>query len=382
MNKFKIPALIFAAVFALSAITLFIFIKKDVQENPDLQVDAPAWVHKEGSSGKQTISSKVVKSDSQIAQLAPANASTPTDDKQNKKQTENTPKTIDKAEQTPLADKINEIKNTIITDVFLNNLAEYIADNYHPAGSLPHHPEEGYSSASFKSINTYFGLNLRGLMPEAKSLISARKTIWDEVLSSGTLPLLYKSDSTALLDLVEEKGILAERKFAADGTAVELKELTRAQRAEMFRVSARPLRHVAAVLTAITQNRDLLQAMDGYIKAERRVDSANGLFQADLDQSRNSNSAYAKNKASHSGKVLKDAITVREKIKLGISEKIKSFCSGFCEKPDDSFYIAKWVFRRANGDEKKIEAILSGSKILNKLASDMEKRADLIEKAI
>jgi len=79
---------------------------------------------------------------------------------------------------------------------------------------------------------------------------------------------------------------------------------------------------------------------------------------------------------------LKDAITVREKIKTGITDKIKAFCSGPCEKPDDSFYIAKWVFRRTKDNEKRIESILSGCKILNNLAVQMEKRAVLIENKI
>lgn len=385
MNKFKIPALIFASVFVISAIALLIFIKEDVSHDPDMKVDAPAWIHEEGSSGKQPISGKVAKSGNMkirpAVNASESNATLLAAKNQTPKNGA-AKKTNDTIKKSAIAKTIDKIQKTIITEVFLENLAKYIADNYQPAGSLPHKPEKGFSSASFKSINTYFGLNLHGLMPEALSLVSARKSIWAEFLSPGTLNMLYETDSADLLDLVEEQGILAERKFAMQGDTFELRELTRKQRAEMFRVSAVPLRHVSAVLTSLAENRDLLQAMDSYIRAEKRVDIANGVFQADLDQSRNSNSVTAKNKATHSGKVLKDAITVREKIKTGITDKIKAFCSGPCEKPDDSFYIAKWVFRRTKDNEKRIESILSGCKILNNLAVQMEKRAVLIENKI
>lgn len=388
MNKFKIPSLIFAAVFVVSAIALLIFIKQDVSQDPDIKVDAPAWIHEEGSSGKQPISGKVAKSGNMKIKTANNSSATNTSTAQsasngpNNKTTSEINTANNNTQESTISKTIDKIQKAIITEIFLENLAKYIAENYQPAGSLPHTPQKGYSSASFKSINTYFGLNLHGLMPEAQSLVNARKSIWAEFLSPGTLNMLYETDSADLLDLVEEKGILAERKFAMEGGTFELRELTQKQRAEMFQVSTVPLRHVAAVLTSITENRDLLQAMDSYIKAEKRVDIANGVFQADLDQAHNTTSVNAKNKATHSGKVLKDAITVREKIKTGITDKIKAFCSGPCEKPNDSFYIAKWVFRRTKDNEKRIESILSGCKILNKLADAMTKRAELIEKKI
>lgn len=59
MNKFKIPALIAAAVLVISAAALFIFIKKDAIPPEGDKVNAPAWIHEEGSSGKLPISDSV-----------------------------------------------------------------------------------------------------------------------------------------------------------------------------------------------------------------------------------------------------------------------------------------------------------------------------------
>lgn len=382
MNKFKIPALIAAAVLVISAAALFIFIKKDAIPPEGDEVNAPAWIHEEGSSGKLPISDSVdlspkVSEKKDAGKTAQTNKTSTTDSNKPVKQTAATPKT-----ETPLAKTTQKLRDKIVTEVFLENLADYIADNYQPTGSLPHRPDKGYSSASFKSIITYFGLNLHGLMLEAKSIETARKAIWTQLLSAGTLSSLYDTYSDNLLNLIEEKGILAERSFAVAGDAVETRELTTSQRAEMFRTSAVPLRHVAAVLTAIAENNDIVQAMDSFIKAQKRVESANAIFQLDLHQSRNSDSTSAQNKAVHSGQILKDAITVREKIKNGISQKIKAFCTGPCETPDDAFYISQWFFRRVKENDKRIEGILSGVKSLNSLARKMEKRADLIKKAI
>ncbi|WP_031479184.1 hypothetical protein [Maridesulfovibrio frigidus] len=376
MNKFKLPIIIFAAVFVISAAALVFFINKDTEKKDDEKVEAPAWIHEEGSSGRLPIVSKVVQSPT-------ATPATTKDSDLTKNQT-TAPKAEKKSESnaSAVAKITKKIKHDIITDVFINNLAEYIANNYQPAGSMPFTPAAGYSSATFKGINTHFGLNLMGLMPNADNLISARKTIWETLLAPEVLTKSYSNYHGILLDIIEEKGITAEKNFAIEGRGTELRSLTAKERAEMFRVSAAPLRHASAVLTAIAQNPDLIQAMNGYIKAENRVEDANSIFQETLAESNLSQTVVSRNKTTHAGEILKDAIMVREKIKDGITDKINTFCTGPCDKPADAFYIAQWVFRRVNSDESRVDSILSGSKILSKLAGQMVKRADAIQKNI
>ncbi len=376
MKNFKLPIIIFVIVFIISTAAFIFFINRDSEKNITDKVDAPSWIHENGSSGRLPITAEVVNPPVEAKQNATANntGTAPNADNETTSKSQN----VTKTESSNLAEKVTKIKDSIITNVFLENLAGYVADNYHPANSLPYKPAHGYSSASFKGINTYFGLNLMGLMPEADNIISARKSIWENILSQGMLSTAYENYHESFMDLIEEKGITSERKFAVGGEGSEIRSLTAKERAEMFSVSAAPLRHVAAVLTSIAENPDIIQAMDGYIKAEKRVESANAVFQSELTKSNYSQSVAAKNKASHAGKILKDAITVREKIKTGISNKIKSFCTGPCDSPADSFYIAKWVFRRAKGDQNRIGSILTGSKLLSKLANQMEARAEAI----
>ncbi|HAS89592.1 MAG TPA: hypothetical protein DCS48_09855 [Desulfovibrio sp.] len=382
MNKFKVPAMIFGIVFVISAAALFFYVKTDLSEKNGLEVAAPAWVTENGSSGKMPVSGKVARSGNAITpnQKSKTKPETTTD-KNGTLQDKNNTAAANKTAQSPVEKAVDKIKKNIITEVFLDNLAQYIADNYHPAGTLPYKTEQGFSSASFKGINMHFGLNLRGLMPNAENLVKARKSIWSYLFTPGNLNNRTRSETGQLLDLIEEKGILAERQFVERGNT-STHELTRKQRAEMFLTSSIPLKHVAAVFKTVADNPDLLQALDSYGKAERRVDSANGLFQLDLDNSRKTKSESARNKATHSGKILKDAITIREKIKTGITQKIKSYCAGACDKPDDTFYIAQWVFRRVQTDEQKLKTIASGSKILESIAAQMIKRAEAIEKSM
>ncbi|SME89514.1 hypothetical protein [Desulfovibrio gilichinskyi] len=377
MKNFKLPIIIFAIVFVISTAALIFFINRDSGKNITDKVDAPSWIHENGSSGRLPITAKVVTPPVSAELNATANntGSASIAEKNSITGSQNATKSA----TSDLAEKATQIKDSIITNVFLENLAGYVADNYQPANSLPYTPAQGYSSASFKGINTYFGLNLMGLMPEADNIISARKSIWENILSQGMLLKAYENYQESFLDLIEEKGITAEKKFALEGGGSEIRSLTAKERAEMFSVSAAPLRHAAAVLTSIAENPDIIQAMDGYIKAEKRVESANAIFQGELAKSNNSQTVVAKNKASHAGEILKDAITVREKIKNGISSKIKSFCKGPCDTPEDSFYIAKWVFRRVKANQNRIESILSGSKLLSKLANQMEARAEAIK---
>ncbi|WP_320169442.1 hypothetical protein [Maridesulfovibrio sp.] len=384
MSRFKIIVLIFTAVFVISAAVLFFFIKQNMEGQPGTTVSPPAWVNENGSSGMHPVSGKVVRSGAELnrtEQDKESNATAPA--VQGSIQENATPGKSEAETKAEAGTKkiVEELRKNIITEVFLDNLASYIADSYQPAGSLPFKPVRGYSSASFKGINTHFGLNLNGLMPEAKSLSTARAEIWSELLSPGVLTQLSETYGPPLLDLIEEKGIMTEREFI-EGDAKEVRGLTSAQRAEMFRASAQPLHHAASVLAAIAENKDLLQALEGYFKAEKHVDIANGIFQADLNQSQNSGSVTARNKAEHSGKVLKDAITVREKIKTGITKKIQVLCPDHKDSADDYFYIAKWLYRRTRNNDKAIKSIQNGCSILNGFAEQLEKRADLIEKTI
>ncbi|WP_320008849.1 hypothetical protein [Maridesulfovibrio sp.] len=385
MNKFKIPALIFTAVFIVSATALFFYVKKDLGEKTGVSVDAPTWVTENSSSVKRPVTDTVAESlqkteatpeDKKAADASPE--STPVEKKDTGKQAA---KTENSTAENTVEKAVEAIRETIVTEIFLDNLAQYVADNYHPAGTLPYKAESGFSTASFKSINMHFGLNLHGLMPEAQNLVTARQDIWSYLLTTNRLAELAKSETDEFLDLVEEKGILAERKFI-EGDSFSMRELTRTQRAEMFRVSAQSVRHVAAVLKAVADNPDLVQALDSYIMASNKVESANGIFQLDLDYSQKTQTESARQKARHSGKLLKDYITIREKIKSGIVDKIKSYCAGQCDKPNDIFYIAQWFFRRVKKDEKRIKSIGAGSEILSDIAVKMENRADAIERSM
>ena len=385
MNKLKIPALIFTAVFIVSAAALFFYVKKDLGDKTGVTVDAPAWVNKNSSSVKRSVNDKVAKSGNRIKPAPEENKTAEVKPESITDEKTSTEKMIVKAEnstaQNSVEKAVEAIKETIVTEVFLDNLAQYVADNYYPAGTLPYKAKSGFSTASFKSINMHFGLNLRGLMPEAQNLVTARKDIWSYLLTPNKLAELSKSETDQFLDLVEEKGILAERKFI-EGDSFSMRELTRTQRAEMFRISAQSVRHVAAVLKAVSDNPDLVQALDSYIMASNKVESANGIFQLDLDYSHETQTESARKRVSHSGKLLKEYITIREKIKSGIVDKIKSYCAGQCDKPDDIFYIAKWVFRRVKNDEKRIKSIGSGSEILSGIAVKMDNRADAIERSM
>lgn len=372
MKNFKLPIIIFTGVFVIAAAAFIFFINQGAEKKVD-NVEAPSWIHENGSSGRLPITATVM-NPAELNSTANNTKSASTEDKASLSGSKNTTET----KTTQLAETVAKVKDSIITNIFLENIAGYVANSYQPANSLPFKPEHGYSSASFKGINTHFGLNLMSIMPEADNIISARKSIWDNLFSNGMLLKAYENDHENFLDLIEEKGISAEKEFTVDGGGSEVRPFTSKERAEMFSVSAVPLRHVAAVLTSIAENPDIIQAMDGYIKAEKRVESANAVFQKELAESNSSDSVVAKNKTSHAGKILKDAITVRERIKDGISNKIKSFCTGPCAEPDDSFYIAKWVFRRVKGNQNRIESILSGSKLLSKLANQMEARAEAI----
>lgn len=380
MSKFKLPLIVFSIVFIVTAGVLFYVLNKEMPEEAADKASAPGWVNKDGSSGRIELGEvptfKVENATKKEKKAAEPNASTSAPATQDTARQEKDTQKVENKTAEKKDDKPRGLD--IVTDFFLESLAEYTISNYHPAGSLPNTPARDMTSVSLRSINTHFGLNLRGLASDAPSIISAREEIWKNLLNPGNLQTAYDSYSDNFIDLLEDKSIIVERKFSTGGTR-ETRALTKEERINLFRVSARPLRQTAAILNTVASDSDLIKAMDGYIKAQRRVDSANAVFQKALAESNSHGTVAAKNRASHAGKLLKDAITVREKIKNGISEKIKSLCGGECDV-QDSFYAAQWVYRRTKDNRHALKSILAGADLLSRLADKMEKRATLISR--
>ncbi|WP_027179694.1 hypothetical protein [Maridesulfovibrio bastinii] len=371
MKNLKLPLIVFAIVFVVTAGVLFFVLKPGSNDRAQEKPEAPGWVNNDGSSGK-------IKVGDGLPTFKFKNATEKPEEKNIKEepQPEKTEqKTEEKAEE--VAPKVSPII-AFVSDIFLDNLAEYTVDHYYPAGALPKTPSNDISTVSFKSICNYFGLNLRGLISEAPSLLAARREIWKKLLTPGNIQKIYDAHSDRFIDLLEEKSITAEKKFS-DGATRETRSLTKAERVNLFRVSAKPLRQTAVILNTIASNSDLVKAMDGYVKAQKRVETSNAVFQTALSEAESDSNVTTRNKATHAGKLLKSAIVVREKIKSGIIEKINSLCGGKCDSAD-SFYAAKWVYRRTRHNNEALKSILSGADLLSRLADKMDKRAEMISK--
>lgn len=376
MNKFKLPLIVFSIVFIATAGILFYTFNKEMPQKGIEEAHAPGWVNNDGSSGRIELGEvPTFNMKSEVENKTKETTAATTSRSEAKKQNETAEKQV-ATEKNADADKQEPQGLKIVTDIFLNNLAEYTVSCFYPAGALPRSPTHDITTITLRSINNYFGLNLRGLVSEAPSLLSARDEIWKTLLTPGNMQTAYDSYSDRFIDLLEEKGITAERKFST-GAVKQTRSLTTAERISLFRVSAIPLRQTAMILNTIASNSDLIKAMDGYIKAQLRVESANAVFQNALSESNSIGSVSSKNKATHAGKLLKEAITVREKIKNGISEKINSLCGGQCDSTE-SFYTAQWVYRRTRNSNYALKSILAGADLLSRIADKMEKRADLI----
>lgn len=375
MKKFKLPIIVFSIVFIITAGILLYIFNSDSPEKDQQDAQAPGWVTDQGSSGKIELrKSPVFALENKTTGETEAKA-------ENKTSDISADAPVKESEKTDL-NKTDDNKNSkglsIVTDYFLESIADYTIDNYHPAGSMPNPPSSDMTTVSLKSACNYFGINLHGLASEAPSLLSARDEIWKVLLTPGNIQKAYDSYGDRFIDMLEEKSITAERKFSTGGTR-ETRAFTKQERINLFRVSAKPLRQTSSVLNTIASNPDLIEAVDGYMKSQVRVESANAVFQTALADSNQDSNVISRNKATHAGKLLKSAITVREKIKNGIKDKIQSLCSGKCD-PNESFYVAKWVYRRTRNSDSALKSILSGADLLSRLADKMEKRADLISK--
>lgn len=345
MNRKKRILAIVCALIALAAIAAAIHVilrKNSAPEEgyrsmvqPPSEA-APDWTRK----GQEP------RPDYSALELAPRNATTVPDEK-----------TMEAPNATSPAPTVIE-EDDFVTFAFIESLAQYTAERFTPGrdGKQPS------TSATFRSLNMYYGRNFDGLSVGSEELRQNRDQIFDYVFSPVAIKSLYSLYAGLFVDQLEESVGLA---FEEKG-----EQLTRAELSDMFRLNAVQLIRTASIFTTIAETPALSALTARYIQAARAVERANARFQDSL-----SASAAKKDEA---GKGLKHAIRERERIRSSIVANVRKKCT---DCPDaDMFYIAMWSYRRTLGNTEKLKTFAVAGECLQDLADRFrEKSAELLE---
>ena len=321
MNRQKLAIILIGCALVL-ALGAYLLIPKQEENStslrqevspPEETAQAPAWVEK-GQESEPDYTPLQKKEQ---------------EEEPTSEQTDTTAK-IEKEDKQPAPQVIEVEEDSIVTFSFVESLAEYLLKNFQPQ-DVNGKPA---TKVSPKSLNMYFGLELKGFAVQVQNIRTARSSVLDYAFTPDMVRTLHQIYAPAFLAHLKETATNEQREYLVSGEK-QLRILENIEVASMLRLNAVRLDQTASVFRTLVSDPSLMDDAASYLQAAKAVERYNSQLQM----------AIADNKdVSNASDRLKSAIIQRERIKNSIITKLGNTCGG-CS-PSDLFYLAQWSYRR------------------------------------
>lgn len=281
-------------------------------------------------------------------------------------------------------------KEDIITKYFLQDLIEYILEQFYPPQSKNNQNDIAKSNLSFKEVNARYGLQLTGLRYESESLDRARREILNKVLQPQRLNRIFSRYVDEFINKLEKKAEAKEYEFVEKKGEIEKRKLEPAHIREMFRLNSKYLQDVATVFNVLASKSVLSDLIRKYLRYER-ISKYAYMNSTAIDKSSQSGQAVTENingnfsremqdvenKRKLSPKQYRRVLKNREEFRNKILGAIKMEIPENDIAEHEILDISKWVYRRWEQGINN-SAIIEVGSILNNLSQKMAQRAEKI----
>lgn len=273
------------------------------------------------------------------------------------------------------------VDDSVITIHFIDDLARYLADSYHPAGSGPAKGDTGIVVAGTKMLNMHYGVELTGLTWSGDDIGKGRQSVLRYVLNPTMAEALYKLYADRFMAALQ-----AEAKQLVRNVEGEERKLTRMEIKEMHHLLSVKVQATAGVLRACVLMEDAMPRVEALHTATRKALDANQKFQVTLHQYQESTEAAPKDAKAISkakvsmdaaGKTYQQAIIQRERTRESLANALRKYKWVAMQDDGTNIYIAQWVYRRLQDNPRAFPAIMTLHEDLLDLAERMEKKAAL-----
>lgn len=312
---------------------------------PDETAQAPAWVD-QGQESKPDYTPAP-----KIGEEAKETQSTENED--------NTASNI-KTEESASPKVIEVEEDAIVTFTFVESLADYLLNNFRPQDI---HGKPA-TTVSPKSLNMFYGLELKGFAVPTDNIRTARRKVLDYAFTPEMLKRLHQIYAPAFLAHLEETAVNDQRQYFVSGEK-QLRTLEESEIIAMLRLNAVRLDQTASVFRAFATDPSLMNDAASYLQAAKAVERYNSQLQMAIADDKGISSASDR---------LKSAIIQRERIKNSIIKTLGNACGG-CS-PSDLFYLAQWSYRRTQNQQiDKTAAFSAAADILEDMAGRFREKA-------
>ncbi|MFH1913918.1 MAG: hypothetical protein ABIK45_06565 [Pseudomonadota bacterium] len=265
---------------------------------------------------------------------------------------------------TPPLASLEVREDPTVTLSFVHALTDSLLAGFHPLG------RQGTpaNTVSVKTLNIFFGREMRGLPTVGDDIDKSRKAVLDYVFSPGMIRTLHDLYAPALVADLTDTALHEERSYTV-GETTEMRTLSPQETATMLRLVAQDTERTATALRGVGNDPIIVEMAGKYLGAARAVERANTRLQATVDGSED---------PAEAGQRLKQAILQREQVKASIVTRMREFCPGCPEQ--ELFYLAQWAYRRVLDEpEKRLPTFVAAAEALDDLAKRLRTRSAELE---
>ena len=281
------------------------------------------------------------------------------------------------------------ITEYIITPYFIEDLVEFILNNYQLAGTEHNPTDKPKLTISLRALNARYGMELVGFKIEAPSLEKARKKILQKIMDPDLLKSQYDHFIEMFINELIESAQETVKVFREDGKLVE-RQLTKEQIKTLLILVSDYVDNLSKVLTTISEDSHLLTKLDNYLKEEAKsmhynfiLNQITNNYKMEMEKLNGNTSdkvgrerilAELKKKRELALKNYEISIKRRERLRTKIIDIIRKRNPGLSFNSSEILYICEWVHRRI-AEGQSLEKIKQIATIFNLAAEQMRQRA-------
>lgn len=281
------------------------------------------------------------------------------------------------------------ITEYIITPYFIEDLVEFILNNYQLAGTEHNPTDKPKLTISLRALNARYGMELIGFKIEAPSVEKARKKILQKIMDPDLLKSQYDHFIEMFINELIECAQETVKVFREDGKIVE-RQLTKEQIKTLLILVSDYVDDLSKVLTTISEDSHLLTKLDNYLKEEAKsmhynfiLNQITNNYKMEMEKLNGNTSdkvgkerilAELKKKRELALKNYEISLKRRERLRTKIIDIIRKKNPELSFNSSEILYICEWVHRRIV-EGQSLDKIKQIATILNLAAEQMRQRA-------
>ncbi|MEW5773336.1 MAG: hypothetical protein AB1916_07400 [Thermodesulfobacteriota bacterium] len=265
------------------------------------------------------------------------------------------------------------VEDAVVKLGFVTDLAQTLAEAYHPAGTRHNPSAKPLIATSFRKLNMRYGTEFTGLAHENPDPDKTRPALFDYLMNPIVLRALADLYAEPFIQALAEAGRSSEREFGSEAKGYETRPLGPDQVAEVLRLYARQARDLGACFRVFAERRDLTTAVARLVEASQRVNTAYAAYK-EMEADRAPRQAM-----DAQGEEIKRSIAERERLRQGLLAGVApqgGAAKSFTLTEGDVLDVAGWVYRRLRANPDRINAVGALAQLLPELAAGLEAAAD------